>query len=136
MYYWPLIDLFSLQTGRSCQRFFMLCFLFKLIERLGRLLVPTLFCLCQLPILDFFFETALGCTLIFVRFLPKNVAPKLWNAETFWFWLNDSNLFMNSIKATLNSLFPSLISSSTVLKKLSNISEACSEKLSWLAHQF
>ena len=29
---------------------FMLCFLFKLIERSGRLLVPTLLCRCRLPI--------------------------------------------------------------------------------------
>ena len=56
---------------------FMLCFLFKLIERLGRHLVPTLFCLCRLLILDFLLETAIGCTLIFVRFLLKNVVPKL-----------------------------------------------------------
>ena len=112
---------------------FILYFLFKLIERLGRILVLTLFCLYQQPILDFLLETAVGFTLIFVRFVPKNVVPKLWNAETFWFWLIDSNLFMNLTKATLNSLFSFLISSLTVLKKLSNISETCSVKLSLLA---
>ena len=112
---------------------FILYFLFKLIERLGRILVLTLFCLCQQPILHFLLETEVGFTLIFVRFVPKNVVPKLWNAETFWFWLNDSNLFMNLTKATLNSFFSFLISSFTVLKKLSNISETCSVKLSLLA---
>ena len=95
---------------------FIMYFLFKLIERLGGILVLTLFCLCQQPILDFLLETAVGFTLIFVRFVPKNVVPKLWNAETFWFWLNDSNLFMNLTKAKLNSLFSFLIFSFTVLK--------------------
>ena len=50
---------------------FMLCFLFKLIEQLGRLFVPTLLCLCRLPILDFLLETAVGCTLISIRFCQK-----------------------------------------------------------------
>ena len=97
---------------------FILCFLFKLIGRLGRIFVPTLLSFCRLPILDFHLETAVGCTLIFLRFLPKYVVPKLWNSKYFWFLLDYLNLVMNLMKATLNSLFSFLIFSFTVLKKI------------------
>ena len=97
---------------------FILCFLFRLIGRLGRIFVPTLLSFCRLPILDFHLETAVGCTLIFLRFLPKYVVPKHWNPKYFWFLLDYLNLFMNLIKATLNSLFSFLIFPFTVLKKI------------------
>ena len=50
--------------------------LFKLIGWLSKLLVLTILCLFQLPILDFLLESWVGWTLIFVCFLSKKCGTK------------------------------------------------------------